>query len=116
MNEAEERVKGMLQALAKRIATQIPPSHGFALLVFTRGENPTMQYVANAQRLDIIQAMREFIAVQSEERAFQRDIEHQGEEEFEQWWQQQKERLYPSGSPSVKSMCYDAFVAGRSTA
>lgn len=112
----EERVRGMLQGLAKHIASEIPADHGFALLVFTLGEGGTMQYVANCNRLDILQAMREAIAVLGEERHFQRDIADEGKEEFAEWWRKQCERVYPDGSPSVKSMCYDAFVAGRSTA
>jgi hypothetical protein len=133
MKETEEEVRGMLQGLAKHIAGQIPSNHGFALLVFTIGEGGTLQYVGNCNRLDIMQAMREFIAVNREERNFQRDIGEEGHEEFEQWWQQEIGRDIPKKSSLffpllgagksaqanlsvLKNLAQDAFIAGRSTA
>lgn len=68
--EAEHRAD--MNRLAKLIdatlnAGQFAPRVGFCLLVFPLGvpdpaSNPRMNYIANANRADMVKAMREFIA------------------------------------------------------
>ncbi len=55
-----ENVRDRLQAIAKGIAAQLPPGHGFFLLTFDN-QGPA-QYVGNGYREDVVRAMQEFIA------------------------------------------------------
>lgn len=108
---ADEYIKDKLRDLARSIDNQIPPEYGFVLLVLPFGEQGVLQYVANCDRLDAIQTMREFI--QKTERTFGT---HRGTGEddeghliaFEKWYAQEKRR----GHGSDKARSYDAFIAG----
>lgn len=55
--EIEEALYQVGQELKKRC----PPGVGFALLMFDFGEGGGMFYASNAQRVDMIKAMKEFI-------------------------------------------------------
>lgn len=59
----KEYVESM-NALAHGIAAILGPDAGFALLVFPFGEKPEgrVNYISNADRKDMLVAMREFIA------------------------------------------------------
>lgn len=49
--------------LAKTVEQNIPNGYGFCLLLFPfgKGEGNRMQYISNANREDIVQAMKEWI-------------------------------------------------------
>lgn len=111
----EEYVKDKLRDLARHIDGQIPMEHGFILLVFPYGPGGSMQYIANARRLDAIQAMREWIAKNTDDAIFATDAENKGTEGFDTWFAQQLLR-YPEEAvgPEVKRWLYDAWFAGKS--
>ncbi len=48
--------------IGRKMKQQLPPGVGFALLVFDFGEKGNLAYVSNADRADMLVAMREFIA------------------------------------------------------
>jgi hypothetical protein len=118
---AEEEIRGKLQELGRFIKTQIPPEFGFILLIGEKGEDEdhkALLYLASIERSDALQVMREFIAVNREERNWQREMpELELEEEFDAWWAVQIKRT-PNYSDNklVKRWCRDAFIAGRTTA
>lgn len=60
--EAEHR----LNEIGNLLRSNMPEGFGFALLIFSYGEGGSMFYTSNAQRQDIINAMREFIAKHEE--------------------------------------------------
>jgi hypothetical protein len=105
----EDYIRKEMQGWAAEIKGWIPPEHGFVLLVFPYGPGGIMQYVANAERLDVVQAMREFIAMVDKE-TFATDQEDQGKEGFDAWWEIQLKRASYGATP--KELAYDAFVAG----
>lgn len=47
--------------IGKLLAAQLPPGHGFALLLFNFGEKGYLAYFSNAERADMVKAMREWI-------------------------------------------------------
>lgn len=117
--EAEVRAK--LKDMGRYLAGELPRGFHFALLIATAGEGGVTLYIANIDRSDVIQLMREFIAVQKEERNWQRHRdEMEGlelEDEFDGWWANQIKRAPNySGNRKMQEMCRDAFIAGRSTA
>src|SRR5882757_1677120 len=111
----DDYIKGKLQELARQIDDRIPDKHGFVLLVFSFGPGGTMQYAANAGRLHVVQAMREFIALNTE-RMYGTDIaDDVGKERFEPWWREFQKRQDPrraSYGIDLKEACYDAYMAG----
>ena len=50
-----------LQAIARTVDGQLPYGWGFVVLAFPFGADGRMNYVANAQRADVVRAMYEFI-------------------------------------------------------
>jgi len=58
----DQTVVAKLQGLARHCTSQLPPKWGFVLLAFPFGPGGRMNYVANAQRADVIRAMYEFIS------------------------------------------------------
>lgn len=63
MNELNELVKCKLKTIAKKVDEELPENYGFVVLAFNfgEGENNEMMYVSNADRLDIVEAMKEWI-------------------------------------------------------
>lgn len=63
MNKNNELVKSKMQTIAKKVDDEIPEGFGFCVLVFPFGKRPDaqMMYVSNADRLDIIKSMEEWI-------------------------------------------------------
>lgn len=53
-----------LRELAKLIDERKPPGFGFGLFLFEFGEHGSMFWISNAQRQDMIKALREWIAKQ----------------------------------------------------
>jgi hypothetical protein len=123
--EGEGEVRANLKDMGRYLAGQLPPGWHFALLIASAGEGGVTLYIANIDRNDVIQLMREFIAVQREERNWRRhrsEMEAQEpqleiEDEFDGWWANQMKRAPNySGNAKMQEMCRDAFIAGRSTA
>lgn len=114
----EDEIRASLQDWGREIKSWLPDGFGFILLVPQHGEKGTMLYTASINRADALQAMREFIAVNMEERNWQREMpELESDEEFDSWWQAQlKRQPNYSDNAKVRQMCRDAFLAGRSTA
>ena len=88
-------------------------SYGFAFLAFEFGPGGRLLYVANTQRADIVEAMREFIS--STERRF---AEHVPDEElspareaFQKWLALQKHRVAWI-TDEQEAMLLNAFIAG----
>ena len=64
MESEEEYIKGKLQNIAQNIDKELPEGFGFALLTFkfnTKPDTSELMYVANADRQDIVKAMKEWI-------------------------------------------------------
>lgn len=55
LEEAERK----MQSIARTVQGMIPQGWGFAVLCFSFGEKGFMNWVANAQREDMIKALRE---------------------------------------------------------
>lgn len=56
--------KRALREIADEIKTKLPPGYGFGLFIFEFGEQGNMFWISNAQRPDMIKALREWIAKQ----------------------------------------------------
>lgn len=54
----EEAERGM-QSIARVVGNMVPEGYGFAVLVFSWGEQGFMNWVSNAQRTDMVKALRE---------------------------------------------------------
>lgn len=59
--DAEEIVKSKMQNIAKKVNDELPTGFGFVVLSFVFGNPGQMMYVSNANREDIVQAMKEWI-------------------------------------------------------
>jgi hypothetical protein len=58
-----EEIEARLKEIGTRIRASLEGTdHGFVLLIFSFGEGGNMFYTSNAQRQDVCNAMREFIA------------------------------------------------------
>jgi hypothetical protein len=108
-------LRGHLQEIAKYIDDQIPENHYFILLISNYGEGRILQYVANCQRNDALQAMREWIAKNTPER-YGKDFLDEGNEGFEAWFKQAVKRADLLTSKSeldvLRRWCCDAYLAG----
>jgi hypothetical protein len=58
---SEELAKGKMQGIAKKVKQELPEGVGFVVLAFKFNEKGQMMYVSNADRKDIVQAMKEWI-------------------------------------------------------
>lgn len=64
MESEEDYIKGKLQNIAQNIDKELPEGFGFALLTFKFNAEPDtsdLMYVSNANRQDIVKAMKEWI-------------------------------------------------------
>lgn len=59
--EIEEKVKSKLQGIARKVNDELPEGFGFVVLSFSFNKPGLMMYVSNANRDDIVQAMKEWI-------------------------------------------------------
>lgn len=50
-----------LKEIGDLLRTMMPEGYGFSLLIFSWGEGGSMFYTSNAERTEMIAAMREFI-------------------------------------------------------
>lgn len=62
--EFNEEIEVLLGELGHWIGDKMPEGWGFNLLLFSFGEKGSMFYISNAQRTDMIEAMKEFIQKQ----------------------------------------------------
>jgi hypothetical protein len=62
----DAKVRRDLQALGRQVDHQLPYGWGFVVLAFPYGVGGRMNYVANAQRADVVRAMYEFIEATKE--------------------------------------------------
>lgn len=115
---AEDQIRASLQDMGRTIKGWLPKEFGFILLVMEYGEKGTLLYTSTVGRADAIQLMREFIAVNMEERNWEQEMPQlESDEEFDSWWATQLKRMPNyADNQKVRSMCQDAFLAGRSTA
>lgn len=62
-NNVYEVIKGTMPTIAKKVDDELPEGFGFCVLVFPFGktEDGQMMYISNADRLDIVKAMEEWI-------------------------------------------------------
>ncbi len=63
MNKMNELVKSKMQTIAKKVNEELPEGYGFVVLSFNfgKGKDNEMMYVSNADRQDIVFAMKEWI-------------------------------------------------------
>lgn len=63
MEYNDEDIKKNMQNIAKKVDDELPEGYGFCVLVFPFGdaEGRQLMYAANADRLDIMKAMEEWI-------------------------------------------------------
>jgi hypothetical protein len=62
MKQTQEQLKQLETIcgdIGKTIHRAVPPGVGYALLVFDMGEAGWMTYASNAERVDMVKAMRE---------------------------------------------------------
>jgi hypothetical protein len=59
--QEDQKVRRDLQSLANHVDAQLPYGWGFVVLAFPFGSEGRMNYVANAERADVVRAMYEFI-------------------------------------------------------
>src|SRR5258707_11493921 len=59
--QEDTKVRADLQALGRHVDRQLPYGWGFVVLAFPFGEGGRMNYIANAERSDVVRAMYEFI-------------------------------------------------------
>lgn len=69
----DERVRSKLQKIAHYVQDQFPKGWGFVVLAFPFGAGGRMNYVANAQREDVVRAMYEFISATKQSWASHQD-------------------------------------------
>lgn len=62
MTDRRRQLETTARRCANKIRTDLPPGAGFALLVFDFGPRGFMAYISNAEREDMIRALREQIA------------------------------------------------------
>ena len=63
MNPMNEFVKSKMQKIEKKVDEELPNVYGFVVLSFNFGEGKDNErmYVSNANRQDIVKAMKEWI-------------------------------------------------------
>ncbi len=118
----EEIVRDKLQGMARYIKAQLPSKDwGFILLAFPYGTGGTLLYVASAHRDDCVQAMREFVAKNTERgkftpEAFTDRTEVGADHAFEAWWSKELSRIERidgiEPGPQMRQLAFDAFIAG----
>lgn len=59
--ERDPEIEVILKDLGKIIGSSLPKGVGFSLFIFDIGEGGNMFYISNADRQDMIKAMKEFI-------------------------------------------------------
>lgn len=61
--ENNELVKSKMQLIAKKVDEELPEGYGFVVLAFPFGESPNneLMYASNANRVDIVKVMEEWI-------------------------------------------------------
>ena len=59
--EKEEFVKSKMQIIARKVKEELPEGFGFVVLSFNFNAKNEMIYVSNANREDVVTAMKEFI-------------------------------------------------------
>src|ERR1700741_2183493 len=64
--EDDAKVRRDLQALGRYMDKQLPYGWGFVLLAFPFGADGRMNYIANANRTDVVRSMYEFIEMTKE--------------------------------------------------
>jgi hypothetical protein len=114
--EAEAKVRSHIQGWARAWKKELPPDWGFILFAFPFGGGGNSIYIANAQRDDAVQAMREFIAKVTKD-SYATDQGAQGESAFNHWWKTELSRLEATQFKEeelarVRQVAYDAWIAG----
>lgn len=69
-----EEVNAHLREIGQTIKGVMPPGYGFVLMMFEFGESGNMFYCANAQRKDVIAALKEFIEKTDSDETFGKHI------------------------------------------
>ncbi len=59
--QEDQKVRADLKALGRHVDHQLPYGWGFVVLAFPFGADGRMNYISNADRLDVVRAMYEFI-------------------------------------------------------
>lgn len=116
----EDQIRADLKDIGRTMGQTLPAGYGFVVLIMgTAQKDNNMLYIANVKREDVLQMMREFIAVNREERAWTREnVDPEMREEFEQWFAGQLERTgYPEAEEvDLEAWARDAFIGGRASA
>ena len=60
----DEKAEKALKEIGELLGKAMPEGYGFNFLMFNFGEGGNMFYISNAQRADMLKAMKEFIAKQ----------------------------------------------------
>ena len=75
LEEAERK----MQSIARVVGNMVPTGWGFAVLCFSFGENGFINWVSNAQRADMVKALRELAdKLESDPRDFHRTPAKEG--------------------------------------
>ena len=61
MRATLEEAERTMQSLARVVGNMTPKGWGFAVLCFSFGENGFMNWVSNAERQDMIKALKEMV-------------------------------------------------------
>lgn len=117
----EQIVRDKLQSMGRYIKAQLPNGDwGFILLAFPYDAKGNLLYIASTQRDDAVQAMREFIAKNTEREKFTKDAftdrtEVGADHAFDTWWKKEVNRIdgrCPTEWSTVRQLAFDAFIAG----
>lgn len=65
--DQDDELKSILKEIADIIGRSLPPGHGFMLCFFSRGSGGYMNYLSNANRSDMREALKELIGVLDKE-------------------------------------------------
>jgi hypothetical protein len=61
LDDEDAKVRSDLQAIAKTVDRQLPYGWGFVVLTFPFTSGGRLNYIANAERSDVVRVMYEFI-------------------------------------------------------
>jgi hypothetical protein len=112
----EAQIKSQMRRLGRLVKSHLPPGSGFVILAFSHGvagEGKRTHYVANCNRADVAQLMREWLANVDEHNAW-KDVptgETKNELSFERWWAQRE--LEEDLNPRIRQAAFEAWTAAR---
>jgi hypothetical protein len=113
--DQEQKVRDLLQPIARDLKKLLPPDWGFIFMAFPFATHGTLLYVGDCNRDDAVQTMREFIAKNTAKEFYTEAGETDADKIFDRWWQKELSRIDPTklhDQAVVRQLAFDAFMAG----